>query len=300
MGSSLALPVPHSATPRTDRETFGPALAAVAEKLGQPLMGWQQLVADTALEHLAGRLAYRSVTVSVPRQSGKSTLLFSLIVHRMLSVPGSRIVYGAQSRLACRGKLLDDWWPRLARSPLAGLFTISRVNGSESLRSTNGSLLSLLSEVETSGHGSTIDLAILDEGWSLDHRAEQSVRPAMATKVNGQIWLASTAGHERSVYWNAKVASGRTAAAAGITDGLAYFEWSAPDGADITDPGVWWQYHPALGHTITEQVIAADLQAMDIHEFARAYANRLSSETMSGWQVISKSDWDRARWWVDE
>lgn len=296
MRGSAGFPPPRSATARTERDTFGGALAEVALALGLPLMPWQRFVCDVALEHVGGQLAYRDVGVSVPRQSGKTTSLLALVVWRMLAQPHQRIAYGAQTRLAARGKLLDDWWPRLARSPLAELFTVSRVNGSESLRTSNGSMLVLLSTDETTGHGSSFDLGVLDEVWSLDHRAEQGVRPAMATKLNAQLWLTSTAGTERSTYWNTKVASGRTAADAGITDGLCWFEWSAPVDADITDPATWRAFHPALGHTIDEKVIAADLAAMDIHQFRRAYGNVLSSDTLTGWQVIRRDDWEAARW----
>lgn len=296
MRSSGPFPPPRSATAGTDRETYGAALADVAQALGLPLMPWQRHVCDVALEHVGGLFAYRDVGVSVPRQAGKTSLLLALIVWRMLAQPRQKIAYGAQTRLAARGKLLDDWWPRLAAGPLADLFTVSRVNGSESLRSANGSMLVLLSTDETTGHGSSFDLGVLDEVWSLDHRAEQGVRPAMATKINAQLWLTSTAGTDRSVYWNTKVASGRTAADAGLTDGLCWFEWSAPPEADITDPATWWAFHPALGHTIDERVIAADLAAMDVHQFRRAYGNLLSSDALSGWQVIRRDDWDAVRW----
>ena len=55
--------------------------------LGTPLMPWQQRVADTALEvdPGTGRLAYREVTLTVPRQSGKTTLILALAVHRALA-----------------------------------------------------------------------------------------------------------------------------------------------------------------------------------------------------------------------
>lgn len=296
MRFSRGFPPPRSATARTDRPTFGPALAAVADKLGMPPMPWQAMVADAALEHLDGRLVYRDVVVSIPRQSGKTSLIFALIIWRMLSAPSQRIAYGAQTRLACRGKLLDDWWPRLRRSPLGDLFTVSRVNGSESLRCSNGSMLVLLSGDESAGHGSTFDLGILDEAWALDHRPEQSVRPAMVTKVNAQLWILSTAGTERSTYWANKVASGRTAADAGIDSGLAYFEWSAAPDADITDPATWWGCMPALGHTVDEKTIASDLMTMDPHEFRRAYGNLPASDMLTGWQVISRDDWEALRW----
>lgn len=271
------------------------ALAEVAAALGIDLMPWQRYVADAALEHSAGRLAYRDVRVSVPRQSGKTTMILALIMYRLLCQPRQRVAYGAQTRLAARGKLLDDWWPAVAASPLGGLFRVSRVNGSESLRAGNGSMLALLSADESAGHGSTFDLAILDEVWALDHRPEQAVRPAMVTKRNAQLWLLSTAGTERSVYWRGKVDSGRLAADSGLVDGVAYFEWSAPPEADIGDPATWRLCMPALGITVDEATIAADLAAMDPPEFKRAYGNLFTDEADDGWRVIPRDVWAAAR-----
>jgi hypothetical protein len=42
-------PPPTSATPRTDRATFGTDVADTARILGVPFMGWQSLAADRAL-----------------------------------------------------------------------------------------------------------------------------------------------------------------------------------------------------------------------------------------------------------
>ncbi len=311
MPSSPESAPPRYATSRTARPTFGPAVGEVARALGLALMPWQTAVSDVCLEHVDGRFAYREAIVSTPRQSGKSSWLLAMICWRMLSAPGMRVAYGAQTRLACRSKLLDDWWPRLSRSPLAEMFTVSRVNGSESLRSANGSQLVLLSDTEAAGHGNTIDMAVLDEAWALDHRAEQSVRPAMATKLNGQLLLTSTAGTERSTYWASKVASGRTVAEGGIDAGLAYFEWSAAPGSDMTDPATWHDCMPAMcpappckcagpgggwRHTVNEATIRADLMSMHINEFSRAYGNVPASDMLSGWQVIARDDWEAARW----
>lgn len=69
----------------------------------------------------------------------------------------------------------------------------------------------------------------------------------MATRGNGQLWMLSTAGHERSTFWRAKVDAGRNAAEVGLTEGLAYVEWSATDDVDVTDPATWSSFMPALG-----------------------------------------------------
>jgi phage terminase large subunit-like protein len=268
-----------------------------AAALGFELMPWQQLVVHVALEHDgAGQLAYRDVAVSTPRQSGKSLLVLSLILHRMLSTGGQRIVYAAQTRLAARVRLFDVWWPLVRRSPMHGLFSLSRATGAEALRASNGSTLMLLSTEEAAGHGETLDLAVLDECWALDASVEQSVRPALSTRVNGQVWALSTAGTSKSSFWRSKVDAGRAAAESGVSEGLAYFEWSAADDVDVTDSETWPTFMPALGRTISPVTVAADLASMPLSEWSRAFANRWPDESDEGWRVISKAVWEASRW----
>ena len=99
--SPLTCP-PRFSTPRhPDRDTMGPQVAKVAQALGTPLMPWQQHVADVALEidPETGRLAYRELVLTVPRQSGKTTLILALAVHRAIGFgQPQRITYTAQTR----------------------------------------------------------------------------------------------------------------------------------------------------------------------------------------------------------
>jgi phage terminase large subunit-like protein len=287
-------PTPRFAVPATDRPSYGGAVAATAAQLGVPLMGWQEHVAGVALEHEGGQLAYRDVCVSTPRQSGKSILVLAVVVARLLAAPGQTVLYGAQTRLAARTKLFDRWWPRLRRSPLREAFTLTRATGAESLRAVNGSVMYLLSADEGASHGETLDLAVLDECWRLDASAEQACRPAMATRANGQMWCLSTAGTERSVFWRSKVDAGRTVAELGLTEGMAYFEWSAADSADVTDPAAWPGFMPALGVTIDQRTVAADLAGMDEPEWRRAYANQWP-DAAGGWYAIPRDVWMAAR-----
>jgi phage terminase large subunit-like protein len=286
--------IPRFAVPASSRPSHAPALEATAAKLGITLLPWQQQVARVALEHAGGKLVYRDVVVSVPRQSGKTTLILVVVVHRMLASPRQRLVYGAQTRLAARGKLFDTWWPLLRASPLGELFTLTKATGAEALRCRNGSILTLLSTEEAAGHGETLDLAVLDEAWALTAAAEQSVRPAMVTRRNGQMWILSTAGTERSTYWRSKVAAGRTQAATGL-DGMAYFEWSAGEDVDVTDPTAWATWMPALGHTVEQDTIGADLASMPLPEWRRAYANQWPDESLEGWRVIGRDLWEASR-----
>ena len=267
-----------------------------ARSLGWDLMTWQRLVLHTGLAHEGGQLVHRDVDVACPRQQGKSSAVLSLIIYRMLSAPGQWIVYGAQSRLAARRRLLKVWWPRLKRSPLGGLFEISRGTGSESLEAHNGSLLTLLSIDEAAAHGDVVDLGILDECWALDDDAEQAVRPGMLTKPNAQLWRLSTAGKVKSTYWRARADAGRAAAELGVTDGAAYLEWCALADQDPTDPATWYGCMPALGYTITEEVVRKDLASgMPLAEFKRSHLNLWPDETLEGWAVVDQATWEASR-----
>lgn len=296
--NSLPLCLPRWATPRTpSRQTYGGHVARIAEALGTPLMPWQRLVADVALEvdPATGRLAYREVRLTVPRQSGKTTLLLPVMVQRALGFGGrQQIVYTAQTRNEARIKWEDEHVPVLERSVLSRQFRVRKTNGNEAVLWKTGSIQSLIATTEKSGHGKTLDLGLIDEAFSQpDDRLEQAMKPAMITRPEPQMWVVSTAGRpEASPYLWGKVEDGRQLVAAGVTKGVAYFEWSAPEDASPSDPATWWGCMPALGHTVTEDAVAADYESMKEPEFRRAYLNQWHAPATSS--VIPPEVWAAA------
>ena len=287
---------PRWATPRTRRRTRGPAVVAVGRQLGLRPLPHTSRVLSTALEQARGRPAYRDVLFSVPRQSAKSSTALALIVERMLSAPDMRVLYSAQTRSAAREKLLLTWWPRLARSPLAARFELYRGFGAEMVTCDNGSTLQLLSATESSGHGETTDLVVVDEAWvHVDARVEQAVRPTMATRRHAQMWVMSTSGTPKSVWWRQKLDAGIAAAEMGVTDGLCCFDWSATQDANPADEATWWATMPALGHLIDVETVRADLANMGVAEFRRAYLNQWVDPAGEGWKLIPQDVWERAR-----
>jgi phage terminase large subunit-like protein len=213
----------------------------------------------------------------------------------MLAEPDMRVLYGAQTRSAARKKLLLTWWPRIARSPLGGRFELYRGFGAEMVTADNGSTLELLSATESSGHGETTDLVVVDEAWvHVDARVEQAVRPTMATRKHAQLWALSTAGTSKSVWWRQKLDAGRAAAEMGVTDGVCCFDWSAPEHANPADEATWWATMPALGKLIDVETVRADLANMGVPEFKRAYLNQWPDESDEGWRVFNQADWLRA------
>lgn len=275
---------PRYATPRRpERLTLGARVAKIAKRLGTPFMPWQQFVADVGLELVetdSGLLipARREVIVTVPRQNGKTTIVLSWEMDRALNWHiRQRIVYTAQTGNDARKKLLEDQVPMIDASPFkAALAHVRRVNGAEGLNFKGGSQLDVLASGKASGHGRTIGLGVVDEAFDdTDDRREGAMLPAMATVPDAQLFVCSTMGTDASTYWNRKVDAGRDAVFNNFDDGeIAYFEWSAPDDADIDDPKVWEACMPAYGITIGERVVRHARQTMTEGEFRRAFLNQ--------------------------
>lgn len=128
------------------------------------------------------------------------------------------------------------------------------------------------------GHGKTRDLGFIDEAFAqVDGRVEAAMSPSMITRPSAQLWIPSTQGDADSTYFADKCDLGRAIVEEGNPDStIAYFEWSAdPDNYDRTDPATWWSCMPALGITITEDTIRAELEKMadNLPEFDRVYLN---------------------------
>ena len=256
-------------------------------------MPWQETVVQTALELENGVPAYREIVLTVPRQSGKTTLLLAMVLHRALRWGGpQRIAYTAQTGHDARQKLLDDWVPLLERSPFAPLVErVYRANGDEAIIFRNGSRVEVLRNSISSGHGRTLDLAIIDEAFSdEDDVREQALLPTMATKPSAQLLVVSTAGTDRSLYLKRKVDQGRAAVRADSASGIAYFEWSAESDDDPYDPEVWARIMPAYGLTIRDEAVAHAMQSMTINEFKRSYLNVWSSVSE---QMIPAKVWQQ-------
>lgn len=249
------------------------------------MMPWQRLVADVGCELDAdGMPAYRQVVVTVPRQSGKTTLFLAWQLHRCLSARWDhpqRSVFTAQTGRDARDKWLDELFPLIRSTRIAEFVArtgsrldINRGMGNESISFKTGSMIRLMSTSNTSGHSKTIDQAVLDEIWhDQDSRREQGIRPAMSTRDDAQLLVCSTAGTNASTVLNSKVETGRLTVRKDTGSGIAYFEWSDDPDNDRADEDKWWRYMPALGHTIAPEVIRVELQDLPPAEFDRAYRN---------------------------
>lgn len=258
-------------------------------------MPWQQYVADVALEinPQTGRLQYRTVVITVPRQSGKTTLLLSLMVQRAIGFSTRQnIVYTAQTQKAARKKWEEEHVVALEHSKFKGRYKVKYGMGTEQIHWNNDSRHSLTAPTEKAGHGETLDMGVIDEAFSQeDNRVEQALRPAMITRPQPQLYVISTAGTKKSIYLKDKVDNGRQLVQHDIRGTTAYFEWSAPDDAEPGNPETWHMCMPALGHTINIEAIQSDYDDMKLAEFRRAYLNQWSDEIPELWLVVTEQDW---------
>jgi hypothetical protein len=263
-------------------------------------MPWQIQVVNVAYELLPGGVpAYRVVRVAVPRQSGKTTIVLVIEIDRSLNWGElQHTLYTAQDRNHSREKW-EEQTEELRRTVLRKQFVQRRQTGMErTVWKATGSVVGITASGETSGHGPTLDLAIVDEAWAQrDERLAAAFRPAMMTRRLAQEWWLSTMGTEDSVPWNDRVDDGRARVEAQLIDpserkGVAYFEWSAPDEADPYDEQTWWQCMPALGRTVDVETVATDAASMPEADFRRGYLNQ---RTSGGRPVIEPGLWPRLR-----
>src|SRR6266702_3964125 len=287
---------PKWATPRRpERDSFGGEIAGVGAALGQPFMPHQREIAMVGgeIDRRTGLPAYRTVIVTVTRQTGKTTLYVSWQIHRCTAPRWEhpqRSAFTAQSGKDARDKWLDELFPLIRRSralrPLVA--RIYEGMGNEFIRFTNGSLIRLLSTSTSSGHSKTLHQAVLDEIWhDADGRREQGLRPAMITVADAQVLVCSTAGTAASVVLERKVEQGRAAVQEDSGRGIAYIEFSAPDGWDPADEESYFGFMPALcpappcrcgggkwRHTVTMDAIRSERASMtEPGAFERAYGN---------------------------
>ncbi|WP_194820521.1 terminase [Nocardia sp. XZ_19_385] len=269
-------PPPRFATPRNpSRPTFGPAVAKVSAAMGQPLMPWQRQVADTALEvDERGRFVHSLVVISVPRQSGKTTLVLANAVHRCVFRANQRAWHTAQTGQDAR----DQWREmagRLLRSPLNPLITVKWGAGDSRMIFATGSELRPHPPTVDALHGKQSDLNDIDEGWVFDDaqgaNLMQAIVPTQATRPGAQTIILSTMGTANSTWFHGLSDRGRDG-----DPGVCYFEWSIPETADPLDLDVVAAHHPAYGHTIDMDALkrARDQLGDKPGEFARAYGNR--------------------------
>ncbi len=284
------------ATPRDpSRTSEGAAVSMIATALGTPLSRWQRGCADVATElHPDGSYAYPVVVCTVPRQSGKTTLLRAIGVHRGLAHDGTGVFYSAQT-----GKDARERWQDLVstvkESPLADLAVVRSAAGSERIVWPNGSTFRAFAPTPKSLHGYTPPLVMLDEAFAHDEQLGNdlmgAIGPAQITVRSRQLWIVSTAGTAESVFLHRWIEAGRAGA-----EGVALIDYGVPDDVDVYDSRLWPTWHPGMdelpggGQLVTADALRTEAERLPRSEFTRAYGNR---RTRTASHLIAAEAWDK-------
>lgn len=279
-------------------KTTGHAIAALSARLGEPLIPWQREAAD-----LIGavdpddprRWRYPLVVITVPRQSGKSTLLRAVHLNRLLRpLPDGRaqkpihLWTTAQTgkAAAARFKDLTDRLPALG---LGDLIAQRRSQGTEAL--TLGNVhLHPFAPTPSSLHGESSPFASVDEAWEFGEEDAAAllaaIVPTQQAWRGAQLIVISTAGtHESRWLWSL-VKAGRESVT-DPTSRMAYVEYCAdPEYADDGDGDPLspeaLDFHPGLGHidnVTAENLITIDYpRAGGLANIRRGYLNLWPSD----------------------
>lgn len=248
--------------------------------MGRPFMPWQAQAADVALEvdPASGLFVYSTVGITVPRQSGKTTLTGAIAEHRTLYRPRARVWLTAQTREIARDWLLNEHVPDLQASPLEPFARVRRAQGSEGISYPSGGMFRIFAPLPAALHSKQSDLVIVDEAWAHElergRQIDQAIVPTQATRPGAQVLKVSTAGDESSLWLWDLVTRGRAAVDAGRRETIAYFEWGAGEDVDPCSPATWETFHPAYGRTIGAPQMKAALEELGPAGFRRAYGNQ--------------------------
>jgi hypothetical protein len=295
--SSYDMPAPKFATPRDEsyptRGHLDDAFARIW--MGKRLLPWHRYALDVAGEYdpRTGLPRYPLVVVPVPRQAGKSFMSMAKNGRRCFTTPGRRAWYTAQTGQDARDQFLKFYDDTLAGTALQAVATLKRGNGHESLTFPNGSTLRPHPPTEDAMHGKQSDDNDIDEGWafSAEHGQLllQAIGPTQLTRPGAQTWIYSAGGTAESTWLAELVARGRAG-----DPGICYLEWGIPDDADPEDLQTVYDHHPAAGHLITLESLAAlrGLFGDDVAGWARAAGNRWTEVIGGG---IPAATWKAAQ-----
>ncbi len=255
-------------------EGAGKAILKVMGYLGYEPMPWQKLAAHViGARREDGRPRWPFIVITVPRQSGKTTICSAVQLHKALALPNAKVWYTCDTGQKARQKWLE-LVDGVNNSPFRPPFTkILKSNGSEAIK-----IPQLRSQIrphpptEDSLHSEQSDLNIIDEGWSFEEfeaaALMQAITPTQATRPHRQTIIISTMGSAESTWFHGLVDQGYAG-----DDGVFLLDYGIPFDSDPSDLDNVAAHHPAFSHTIDLDSLEAALAQLGPSGFARAYGN---------------------------
>ena len=259
---------------------------------GLQLDEWQQWLLRAILERYptnypdeskAGRLRYRAVVVSIPRQSGKSLL------GALLGLWGVAMRSGQTLSLASSAEQARIIYDRVLHTITANATLkkhFKKTTERRGIVSADGlSRYDIRPAKESALQGLPLDTVLADELHLWKKGMWSAVILGTSNKADGIVIGITTAGDETSETLIDLYEQG-TRAANGDPEleRFGFFNWTAPEGADVKDPAAILASNPAVecGRIPLERVMA-DLATIPEHEARRYRLNQFVTGTSESW-----------------
>ena len=242
-------------------------------------------IASGLLSHDAnGDLLHRQGLVSVARQNGKSVLLAAVVGYwccvmpKLRSRPQTIITTAHNLQLAI--ELFKHLGPILEKEFGA---ILTWATGRNEANMPDGTRWLVRAATPTSFHGLTADLCCIDELWAVSPDAvSMGILPTMRTRKSPLLFMTSTAGDESSREFQKWREQGLRAIDEKKPSSLYFCEFSPSANIDPMTPEAWLQANPALGSTLTLEVIAAEAEQPNRNAFLRSSVN-IWTASANGW-----------------
>lgn len=245
--------IPRLHTPLLKGKSRVDEIIELADRIGMPLMEWQKWVlTDMMRVDDKGMFKRKTIGLLVARQNGKTHLARMRIIWGLIN--GERIVAMSSNRNMALDNFREVVYiiqtneflaEQLAHKPRLA-------NGQEMITFKNGGRYEIVAATRDGSRGKTADLLFIDELREVSLEAWTAARPVTRARPNAQTFVTSNAGDAFSEVLNDL----RARALDYPSPTFAWYEYSAPQGCDIWDKKNWYLANPALGFTITEEVIA--------------------------------------------
>lgn len=270
-----------------DLESRGHELMALADMLGEPLMPWQELVANESMKLKAdGRWAFPQVGILVARQQGKSHLMRLRILWGLVN--GEPLQILSAHKLAVSLEHFNQVVDTIEQHEFLSsqLKRIRRTNGQEEVQFTNNARFKVVAN-NAAGRGyagaETIYLDELRE--HKDYGAWAAITKTQLAAKNPQLYAFSNAGDATSTVLN-ELRDRGLATIQGVKDSLLWLEWSAPPNTNISLESAAWA-NPAMGRTVHQDNIAATFNEPE---------PIVRTEVMCQWVDTLQSPWSPNAW----
>jgi hypothetical protein len=269
----------------------GELVVQLSAAAGLTLDPWQAYVMRESLGRRDGKWAAFEVCMIIARQNGKGSCLEALELAALFLFDHVKLILHSAHEFKTCSEHFRRMLALIQSSPDFDR-EVSRIRtqtGAEAIELKDGTRLRFVARSSGSGRGFSGDLIVMDEAQRLSDEPMAALLPTLSARRDPQVWYAASAGNEGST----QLGRVRARGLAGGDPSLAFFEWSAEDGDDPSDPAVWAKANPAMGIRISPSYIERERSALSEAAFAaeRLTIGRYPLDAADAWAVIPRAAW---------